>query len=439
MKSFHITTLGCPKNRVDSDLLTGLLQHKAFTFTDCPEQADILFINTCGFIEAAKEESLQAIFEALALKKKYPDKKVMAIGCLSERYGRTLRSEIPELDGVFGTEAYTSIFASLQKNLPDTKGFPILRNIAKPIHYTYLKISEGCNRHCTFCAIPFMRGKFRSRSMESIYIEAKYLADKGVRELILVSQDSSSYGIDLYGEQYITQLLEKLAGLATFDWIRVLYWYPLHFPMRFIELIEQYSSIIPYVDIPLQHCSNRILKRMKRGDTYDQLISLIETMRSRVPDIVLRTSFISGFPGETMEDFQMLNEFIKKIRFDHIGIFNYSEEEGTEAFNFKPKISKRAASKRTAQLMETQRKISEEKNQNLIGTQQEVLIDYYDEDMHYYTGRTFRDAPEIDNEVLITSAGFKEDLIGTFQNVRINDCSEYELYGNFIDKTQAHI
>jgi ribosomal protein S12 methylthiotransferase len=429
MKSFHITTLGCAKNQVDSDFLIGMLNRSSFHMTDEPEKADVLIVNTCGFIESAKEESLQAIYEALDLKKSDPEKKVIAIGCLSKRYQAALSSEIPELDGIFGTEAYDAITSQLVPELSGTVLPQNFRFISTPLHFAYLKISEGCNRQCTFCAIPLIRGKQRSRAMNALLSEANFLADQGVKELILVSQDTSSYGLDLYGEQRIIQLLEELARLDRFNWIRVLYWYPTNFPHQYIELINRYSSIIPYMDIPFQHCSDRILKKMKRGLSYDNIVDLIERIRSAVPDVVLRTTCISGFPGETDEDFQLMNEFLTKIRFDRMGVFVYSDEDGTEAYSYGAKVTKLIAEKRMESLMETQRIISEENNQQLIGSLQQVLIDRYDEAMRCYLGRTYRDAPEIDNEVCITSPGFQKEIVGSFQTVAINSCTEYDLYG----------
>jgi ribosomal protein S12 methylthiotransferase len=432
MKSFHITTLGCAKNQVDSDYLTGFLTPTLLNLTDDPENADVLLINTCGFIEKAKDESLQAIYEALDIKRRCPEKKVIAIGCLSKRYKDAFLTEIPELDGVFGTEDYDSITAHLFPELSGTVLPEKLRHISTPSHYAYLKISEGCDRNCTFCAIPFIRGRQCSRSMASIISEANFLADHGVKELILVSQDSSSYGRDLYGEYPITQLLEKLARLERFRWIRILYWYPVNFPVKYIELINDYSCIIPYMDMPLQHCSDRILKKMKRGVGYQRMVTLINKIRSAIPDVVLRTTFITGFPGETKEEFQLLNDFLQKIRFDRVGVFVYSDEDGTEAFGYRPKVAKRTAEKRMEILMETQRQISEEKNQKLIGSLQHVLIDGYDDGMKYYIGRTYRDAPEIDNEVLISSSGCNKELLGSFQTVKINGCTEYDLYGTLV-------
>ena len=423
--------MGCAKNLVDSEVLTGQLAQRNYTITAAPVDADIIVINTCGFIGQAKKESIQAIFEALEIKKGRKDKKVFVTGCLTQRYGEQIRSEIPEIDGVFGTEDYRSILAALGHESFHPEEMYRMRLLTTPRHYAYLKISEGCNHTCAFCAIPAIRGKHRSRTLEDILSEAGQLARSGVRELILVSQDTSYYGKDLTGKQQIVVLLEHLAERGYFKWIRPLYWYPGNFPLDYIRLMNRYESIIPYLDMPVQHGSDRVLRLMRRAETGESLRNLFKTIRSIRPDITLRSTLIVGHPGETTADFQALMAFVEEIRFDRLGSFVYSDEDGTHACELNNKISSGLARKRQQALMELQQSISREKNQSLIGSRFTIVIDDYDASENTFSGRRMQDAPEIDNEVILFAGDRGGELLGTFQEVTITDASEYELYGRF--------
>lgn len=436
MKKVHITTLGCSKNVVDSEILMGQLHANSFKVIDSPEKSDIIIINTCGFIQSAKEESIQAILEALELKKKDPAKKVYVAGCLSQRYKPEIEREMPDVDAIFGTEDYNSILNALGKEHSAVDNLHRLRMVSTPRHFAYLKISEGCNHTCAFCAIPLIRGKHRSRSIESLVEESKRLAENGAKELILVSQDTSYYGKDLYGKQSIVNLLEQLEKVDGIEWIRVLYWYPTNFPKEVIPLMKSSSKILPYIDMPIQHISEKMLRTMRRGDTRQSLDGLFEMFRDEIPDISLRTTFILGHPGETEKDFEELTGYIKKIRFDRVGTFVYSDEENTYAFDLKNKVDNEIANRRQAEFMEIQKDISFELNQKYIGQKLKVLIDDFDITTFTYYGRTFRDAPEIDNEVIIQSDKNSKFKPGDFTNVIINDATEYELYGKFDVKSE---
>jgi ribosomal protein S12 methylthiotransferase len=431
MKKVHLTSLGCSKNLVDSEVLAGQLNLRSYIITEQPEKADLIVLNTCGFIQEAKSESIQAIFEALELKKTDQRKKVLVTGCLSQRYKQELTLEIPEIDAIFGTEDYIKILEWLGEDRFQAEEMYQVRKLTTPKHFAYVKISEGCNHTCSFCAIPAIRGVHRSRTIDSIVSEARMLAEKGVKELILVSQDTSYYGKDIYGKPKIVHLLETLAKENLFSWIRPLYWYPTNFPIEFIHLMNKYNSIIPYLDMPIQHISDAVLEKMRRAERQESLIKLYEKIRKIRPDIVLRTTLIVGHPGEKEKDFNLLKEFIKEIRFDRLGAFIYSDEEGTYSYDIAEKVDKNIARKRHTELMELQQRIGIINNQKLRGTKQNVLIDGYDHIQNFYHGRTYRDCPEIDNEVLISSAQYLENVVGSFKKVVISDTSEYELYGSF--------
>lgn len=436
MKKVHITTLGCSKNIVDSEFLTGQLQASEFEVIKEPEKSDVIIINTCGFIQSAKEESIQAIFEALKLKEEDPAKKVFVAGCLSQRYKPEIEKEMPEVDAIFGTEDYRAILKSLGKNHSAMDNLHRTRIVSTPRHYAYLKISEGCNHTCAFCAIPRIRGKHRSRTIESLVEESRKLAHNGAKELILVSQDSSYYGKDLYGKQAIVDLLQALEKIDEIEWIRVLYWYPANFPKDVIPFMKYSKKLLPYIDMPVQHISDKMLKIMRRGDTRQSLLNLYKTLRTEIPDIALRTTLILGHPGETEADFDELKKFVEDIQFDRLGTFTYSDEENTKAFIEKKKVSPDIANKRQAELMEIQKNISFNLNQKYIGKVLKVLIDSFDINSQTYIARTFRDAPEIDNEVIIKASDSDHFQPGEFANVTIEDASEYELYGSFKIKLQ---
>jgi len=432
MQKIHITTLGCSKNTVDSEILMGQLEANKYQLTEQPEEADVLILNTCGFIQTAKEESISAIFEALKLKREDPAKKVFVAGCLSQRYRKEIEKEIPEVDAIFGTEEYEAILQTLGKRHAALDNLHCMRKISTPRHYAYLKISEGCNHTCSFCAIPAIRGRHRSRSEVSLLDEAKKLAEHGAKELILISQDTSDYGRDLFGKPRIRHLAEQLQTIDGIEWIRLLYWYPTNFPQDILDLMASGGKVLPYLDMPIQHISNRMLRFMRRGDTRASLLKFYHTVRNKVPDIALRSTLILGHPGESEADFEELLSFIKDIKFDRLGTFTYSDEEGTHAFELPEKVPQEIAVDRQNRLMEVQRELSLQKNLTFVGANMHILIDEYDASSATYSGRTFRDAPEIDNEVLIkVPAGMGMERVGQFARIKITAASEYELYGEF--------
>ncbi|MCX7875218.1 MAG: 30S ribosomal protein S12 methylthiotransferase RimO, partial [Melioribacteraceae bacterium] len=364
------------------------------------------------------------ILSAIELKKQGKIKKVVVAGCLSERYMDELRKEIPEVDAYFGTEAYDSIVKEFGGDLK----YELLgeRLLTTPEHYAYLKISEGCDNPCSFCAIPIMRGKHKSKPMNDLLNEANLLAQKGVKELIIIGQDTTDYGIDLYGKRNLAELLNKLSAINGIEWIRLLYVYPSHFPNDLIEEFINNPKICKYIDIPLQHITDNVLKSMRRGITKRRTVELINTLKEKIPNLTLRTTFIVGYPAETEKDFDELCEFVKETKFDRFGVFNYSIEENTPSYILGDPISEEIKEERKATLMEIQKLISEEKNKSLIGKVLKVIIDEFDG--NYYIGRTERDAPEVDGEVFIEAVNETLSL-GEFYNVEIVDCNEYDLFG----------
>ncbi len=431
MKKIHVTTLGCSKNTVDSEVLLGQLEANRFQISEEASDADVLIINTCGFIQDAKEESIQAIFEALKLKEADPAKKVFVAGCLSQRYRKEIEKEIPEVDAIFGTEEYAAILEALGKNHAALDNLYRMRKVTTPRHYAWLKISEGCNHSCAFCAIPAIRGRLRSRTPESLTAEAEKLVAGGARELLLISQDTSSYGRDLYQTSKIKTLVESLDNLRELDWIRILYWYPTNFPTEILDLMAGESKLLPYIDMPVQHISDRVLRQMRRGDTRDSLLNMFHLFRDKIPHVALRSTLILGHPGETEADFKELLSFIEDIKFDRLGTFVYSDEEQTAAYDLPDKVEAEVALERQKQVMEVQQQISLEKNTVLIGKTMQVLIDEYNPEIATFIGRTYRDAPEIDNEVLI-SAPPEAANPGDLVTVSIIDAAEYELYGELL-------
>ncbi|MCX7798131.1 MAG: 30S ribosomal protein S12 methylthiotransferase RimO [Melioribacter sp.] len=418
-----VITLGCSKNTVDSERLMNQLKLNHFDLSINPNDADAIIINTCGFIEAAKEESINTILEAVELKKKGKIKKVVVIGCLSERYAKELRKEIPEVDSFFGTEAYESILKDFGGNLK----YELLgeRLLTTPSHFAYLKISEGCNRPCSFCAIPLMRGKHKSKPIEELIHEAEFLSSKGVKELILIAQDTTDYGTDLYGKKSIAELINYLSLIKGIEWIRLMYAYPSQFPENLIETIAENPKVCKYIDLPLQHISDKILRSMRRGITKRRTISLINKLREKIPNLTLRTTFIVGYPEETDEDFEELYNFVKDIQFERLGVFTYSMEENTASYILGDPIPAEVKEERKAALMELQKEISLNKNKNLVGKELKVLID--SKENEFYIGRTEKDAPEVDGEIYIhTNKNLK---IGEFYSAEIYDCNEYDLFG----------
>ena len=427
----HITTLGCSKNEVDSDVLRGQLKHNNYELVDNPEDSDTIILNTCGFIEAAKEESIDAIFEAVELKKNDPNKKVYVAGCLSARYKDSLQNDIPEVDAFFATEDYQNILSKLdKKNIYDSESLYKKRDVSSDHHFAYIKISEGCNHKCNFCAIPSMRGKHRSRTIESIVNEATMLASNGCKEVILIAQDSTYYGLDTYKKQSLADLLMALEKVDGIEWIRVMYAYPLSFPKNVIDVMKNSSKVCSYIDMPLQGVTDNMLKIMNRGTKKEYTMKVINALKENVPNMTLRTTLIIGHPGETEEDFEETKAFIKKFKFNRLGVFTYSEEDNTPSANMEEKVPMDVMIRRMNEIMEIQKEISFEQNNALVNSTQNVLIDSFDSENNVFRGRTYRDAPEIDNEVVIDYHG--DIHIGNFYTINIYDSSEYELYGKLI-------
>ncbi|MDY0082105.1 MAG: 30S ribosomal protein S12 methylthiotransferase RimO [Ignavibacteriaceae bacterium] len=422
-----VITLGCSKNTVDSERLMKQIQINKIGLVEDPKEADTVIINTCGFIELAKEESINTILEAVAMKNSGRLKKVIVAGCLSERYKDELQKEIPEVDIYFGTENYEGIIKELGGNLK--RELLGERLLTSPSHTAYLKISEGCDHPCSFCAIPIMRGLHKSKPIEELISEAEFLASNGTKELILIAQDTTDYGKDIYGKKNIVELLQKLSKIKGIEWIRLMYAYPSHYPDELIEEIKTNPKILKYVDIPLQHISNDVLRSMRRGVTAERTKELLNKLRNAIPDITIRTTFIVGYPNESEKDFEELCDFVRKEKFDRIGTFTFSVEENTASFILGDPVSGEDKERRKSILMEIQKDISLEKNETFIGKNIKVLIDSVESD--YYIGRSYRDAPEVDGEVLIPTKNNKMK-IGSFYDVVIEDCDEYDLYGNLL-------
>lgn len=416
-------TLGCSKNTVDSERLMKQITANNFKLTDNPDQADTIIINTCGFIEAAKKESIDTILNAVEMKKDGKIKKIIVSGCLSERYKEELTNEIPEVDVYFGVEKYGEIMRELGGELKNN----LLgeRLVTTPSHTAYLKISEGCDNPCSFCSIPIIRGLHKSKTIEELVQEAEFLARNHTKELVLIAQDTTDYGKDIYGKRELGLLLTKLSEIEGIEWIRLMYAYPSHFPEDAIEVIANNPKICKYIDLPLQHISNGVLKSMRRGITTRRTKELLAELRAKIPGLVLRTTFILGYPNETEKDFEELCEFVKEFQFDRLGVFTYSIEESTSGFVLGDPVTEEVKENRKAVLMEIQKEISAEKNVKLIGSKFKVLIDRIEGE--YYIGRTYRDAPEVDGEVLIK---IENDNIGvgSFVEVTVTDSDEYDLY-----------
>ncbi len=419
-----VITLGCSKNLIDSENIITHLKNDGYDASH--EKGDIdtdtIIINTCGFIHDAKAESINTILDFVELKKRGEIKNLYVTGCLSQRYKDDLAKEIPEVDGYFGTNI-SDVLAKF--NIDYKKNLLGERLPTTPPHYAYLKIAEGCSRSCAFCAIPLMRGKHKSREIEDLVLEAKKLVDKGVKELILISQELTYYGLDIYGQRSISKLLNELVKIKNLQWIRLHYTYPGSFPMELIDTMAKHDKICNYLDIPLQHTSDSILKKMKRFATKKDALDIITYARKVIPDIAIRTTFIVGFPGETESDFEELLDFIRENKFDRVGAFEYSHEEDTTAFLLEDDISDEEKQHRISLLMEVQREISYNKNTEKINSKLKVLIDR--KEGNYYIGRTQYDSPEVDNEVLIQTDSILK--IGDFVNVKITDAEDFDLYG----------
>lgn len=424
----NIITLGCSKNMVDSEVLSGQLQANQLDVVHENAQLDhnIVIVNTCGFIDKAKEESINTILDQVELKRKGKLDKVYVTGCLSERYKQNLETEIPEVDAFFGTMELPALLAVL--NADYKTELVGERLLSTPSHYAYMKISEGCNRTCSFCAIPLMRGQHRSKPIEELVTEAKRLAQTGVKEIMLIAQELTYYGLDLYKERRLPELLRQLARVEGIEWIRLHYAYPSKFPMEVIDVMKEEPKICNYLDMPLQHASDRMLKAMKRQITQQEMRELIAEIRSRIPGICLRTTLIAGFPGETREDVEELKQFLSDMQFDRVGIFTYSHEEDTGAYTLEDTLSAEEKESRAQEIIEFQQEISYEKNQQRIGEVLKVIVDK--KEAGRYIGRTEFDSVEVDNEVIIHTT--KRLQPGDFVEVRITKAYDYDLEGELL-------
>jgi ribosomal protein S12 methylthiotransferase len=425
-KKINIVTLGCSKNTVDSEKLLQQFNAGGYEVVHNSDNTDAgtVIINTCGFINDAKEESVDTILKFVKAQKTGRIENLYVMGCLSERYANALRLEIPEVKKYFGVNNMSDILSELGVNY--RKDLSTERTITSPGHYAYLKISEGCDRVCAFCAIPLIRGKYISRPVEDLVKEANQLAGKGVKELILIAQDLSYYGLDIYKKQALPELISELVKIESIEWIRLHYLYPANFPKELIQIIRENPKICRYIDIPVQHITDNMLKLMKRSHNREETLEVLNLLRSELPDAVIRTTLIAGHPGETQEDFEELKDFIGSFRFDRLGVFAYSHEEDTYSYkNYEDNISDEVKEERVAELMEIQQNISAELNESTVGKTFRVIIDRKEGD--FLVGRTEYDSPEIDQEVLI-NAVYKLKP-GNFYNILITRATEFDLYG----------
>ncbi|MFN8339459.1 MAG: 30S ribosomal protein S12 methylthiotransferase RimO [Saprospiraceae bacterium] len=424
----NVVTLGCSKNLVDSEnIITQLKANDFDVIHDSSDDANIVIVNTCGFIDLAKEESINTIVHYADIKNKGGIDKLYVTGCLSQRYKDDLEKEIPEVDAYFGTLELPGLLARLNANYQHELIGE--RTLTTPQHFAYMKISEGCNRTCSFCAIPLMRGKHVSRSIESLIKEAKHFAAIGVKELILIAQELTYYGLDLYKKRSLPELLDQLCEVDGIEWIRLHYAYPSKFPMEVFDTMAKQDKICNYLDLPLQHASDSVLERMKRQTTVAEQRDLIHYAKKIVPDIAIRTTFLVGFPGESEEEFEQLCDFVREMRFDRVGVFQYSHEEDTSGFLLTDDVDLQTKSERANKIMEIQQEISFAHNQTKIGKTLKVLFDR--KEGEYFVGRTEYDSPEVDNEVLV-SAKDHFVRIGDYANIKIIDAEEYDLYGELV-------
>lgn len=441
-KKVALINLGCPKNLVDAEEILGRVAGAGSTICQHPEDAEVLIINTCGFIDDSKKESIDTIFKMAKLKKDARCKKIIVTGCLAQRYPQELQKEIPEIDHVVGLKDF--------EKLTDLSGSDHKKKLASPAqcsddwrnrirltpkHYAYLRISDGCDNRCTYCAIPGIRGRFHSRTIENILEEAHQMACEGVKEINVISQDTTSYGVDLYGKQQLHLLLEKLSGVEGVKWIRILYTHPRHFYPELIHVIGRYDNICKYIDLPIQHCNDAILKEMGRGVTRARIESLISDLRNHIPQLFLRTSVIVGFPGETMEQFTELLEFVKSIQFERLGVFTYSKEEGTPAASLKKQVPREIKEHRLKEIMLAQQKIILKKHEKLVGTTISAMVDEKSEKKGQWFGRTYGDAPEVDSKVVIQENHLE---FGDITNMMITGTAGYDLLGTPIRLPQRH-
>ena len=433
-----LISLGCDKNLVDSEVMLGLLNKAGHQLTNDETEADVVVVNTCAFISDAKEESINTIIEMGELKKTGKLKKLIVAGCLSQRYKDEIMKELPEIDVIIGATNYDKIVEAIgtdeESIIDDINYTP--RPIAERIVTTnasmaYFKIAEGCNKLCTYCIIPHIRGRYRSMPMDSLIASAEKLASDGIKELVLVAQETTLYGVDLYGEKKLPELLTKLSEIEGIEWIRLLYCYPEEITDELIEVMATNPKICHYVDIPIQHSENAILKRMGRRTSREGIVELVGRLRTAMPDIAIRTTLISGFPGETQELHDGLVDFVDECEFDRLGVFTYSPEEGTPAAEYEDQVDGELAVKWRDEIMELQQEISYEKNQQMIGSTQKVLIEGYLVDDDVYVGRTYRDAPGVDGIVFVSAP--YELISGSFVDVKITEANEYDLTGVIVE------
>lgn len=434
-------SLGCDKNLVDTEVMLGLLASKGHQMTDDETQADVIVINTCCFIHDAKEESIQTILEMAEYKKEGKLKALIVTGCLAQRYKNEIVEEIPEVDAVLGTTSYDKVVEAIDEALnghvmvemTDIDALPIVetkRLVTTGGHFAYLKIAEGCDKHCTYCIIPKIRGNFRSVPMENLLKEAKELADQGVKELILVAQETTLYGKDIYGEKSLHKLLKELCKVPGIQWIRILYCYPEEITDELIQVIKEEKKICHYLDLPIQHASNAILKRMGRRTSKEQLVEIIEKLRREIPDISLRTTLITGFPGETEEQHEELLGFVDEMEFDRLGVFTYSPEEDTPAAEMDGQIAEEVKEDRQAELMELQQDIAFDRAEDMIGREVLVMIEGKVADENAYVGRTYKDAPNVDGLIFVNTD--EELMSGDFVKVKVTGALEYDLIGEIV-------
>lgn len=431
-------SLGCPKNQVDGEIMLEKLRENSFTIVQTIEDADVMIINTCGFIEDAKTEAIENVLEVAEYKKAGLISAIVVTGCLAERYQAEIIKEIPEVDAVIGIGANADIVKVCQKallgikteNYPDKCYLPLddKRMLSTPSHWAYLKLSDGCDNKCSYCAIPLIRGKYRERTIESILAEANSLAENGVKELILVAQDTTKYGLEHYGEYKLASLLKELCKIEKIQWIRLFYCYPDRVTDELIDVIANEEKVCSYIDIPLQHCNEEILKSMNRSGSYNSLKELLLKMKKRIPDLSLRTTFMVGFPGETEDDFEELCNFVKDIKFDKMGCFAFSPEEDTPAYSFENQIDDDVKKRRAEVLMDIQYSITENANKSRIGSVYKVIVD--EKNGGKYIGRSYLDSPEIDSGIFFTSDNALN--VGDFVQVKITDFDGYDLIGESV-------
>ena len=434
-------SLGCDKNLVDSEVMLGLLDKKGYQIVDSEEDADIIVVNTCCFIHDAKEESIQTILEMAEYEKEGKLKALIVTGCLAQRYQQEIIDEIPEVDAVLGTTSYDHIVEAVEEALAgnghvvleDVDALPDVKEkrlVTTGGHYAYMKIAEGCDKHCTYCIIPKLRGNYRSVPMEKLLAEAKDLADQGVKELILVAQETTVYGKDLYGEKSLHKLLSELCKISGIQWIRILYCYPEEIYDELIQTIKEENKVCHYLDLPIQHASDAVLKRMGRRTSKAQLVEIIEKLRKEIPDISLRTTLITGFPGETQEQHEELKDFVDEMEFDRLGVFTYSPEEDTPAATMTGQIPEEVKEERQAELMELQQEIAFDLAEDMVGREVLVMIEGKVADENAYVGRTYKDAPNVDGLIFINTD--EELMSGDFARVRVTGALEYDLIGELI-------